>query len=75
MENATMRYFFHVEGSGKDSRDEVGEIFSSFDEAKDHVAGVAHDLRRDGYQSCMMCVEDESGNQVARMPMATERGE
>jgi hypothetical protein len=64
-----MRFFFHVVGDGQDYRDEQGEVFSTVLAAQNHGLRIAHELRHDRYQDCMVRITDADGAEVARVPI------
>ena len=64
-----MRFFFHVIGNGKSVRDDEGELLASAEEAQAHAAEIAYDLRHDDFKGCQIHVTDETGQEIARVPM------
>jgi hypothetical protein len=66
------RYFFHVIGADSAFTDEQGRSFATLQDAKAYAAVIAGDLSRKGenYQGFVVCVADEHGREVARVPIA-----
>jgi len=64
-----MRFFFHVVGNGKSVRDDEGEMLASAEAAQAHANEIAHDLRHDDFDGCLIHVTDEAGEEIARVPM------
>jgi uncharacterized protein DUF6894 len=64
-----MRFFFNVLGGKQPYRDDTGEVFSTVHAAEDHAVRIAHELRRDAYHGCAICVLDAAGIEVARVPI------
>ena len=65
------KYFFPIRGEKLSIDDEPGQRFSSLDDARSHAAVIAGELARDGnvYQDCVVSVLDETGREVARVPI------
>jgi stress response protein SCP2 len=66
------RYFFHVIGAESAFRDEAGQSFKVLSDAEAHAAVIAAELSRKGenYQGFAICVSDEEGRELARVPIA-----
>jgi hypothetical protein len=65
-----VRYFFHVSDGAREFKDEVGRTFSTVEAAKGHAAIVASELALDhNWDSYVVCVIDEAGNEIARVPV------
>jgi hypothetical protein len=66
-----VRYLFHVMSDGYFYRDEVGRRFDHLDDAKAHAAVIARELAMDGdaYHGFAVCVIDDRGTEVARVPV------
>jgi hypothetical protein len=63
------RFFFHIT-NGITFKDEVGEDYSSLEEAMAEAAKIATDLAEDRvYDRYAVLVTDEHGNEVARVPI------
>jgi hypothetical protein len=58
-------------GAGSTFRDEEGRSFPTLQDAKDYADVVAGELSREGedYQGFVVCVADEHGKEVARVPI------
>ena len=67
-----MRFFFHAIGNGHDHRDPDGEELTSSAEAIEHGKQVAHELRG-SFQGSAISVTDQSGNELARLPIRARR--
>jgi hypothetical protein len=64
------RFFFHIT-NGITFKDEVGEDYSSLEEAMAEAAKIATDLAEDrDYDRYAVLVTDEHGNEVARVQSA-----
>jgi hypothetical protein len=65
-------FFFHVIGADSAFRDEAGQSFLALPDAEAHAAVIAAELSRKGenYQGCAVCVFDEEGRELARVPIA-----
>jgi hypothetical protein len=65
------RYFFHVISADRAFRDEEGRSFPTLPDAIAFAAVVAGELSRKGedYQGFEVCVADERGREVARVPI------
>jgi hypothetical protein len=67
--DAMARFFFHIT-NGIPFKDEVGEDYSSLEEAMAEAAKIATDLAEDRvYDRYAVLVTDEHGNEVARVPI------
>jgi hypothetical protein len=64
-----IRFFFHILGSGQAYRDDTGDVFATVDAAQNHAVRIAHELRHDAYQGCVVHVLDAAGTEVARVPI------
>jgi hypothetical protein len=65
-----VRYFVHIASGGRVFRDEAGRNFSAVDDVLVHAAVVARELADDaGWEGFSVLVLDESGNQIARLPI------
>jgi hypothetical protein len=64
-------YFFHVIGADGAFRDEEGRSFRALEDAMAYAAVIAGELSGDGenYQGFAVCVADEQGREVARVPI------
>jgi hypothetical protein len=67
-------YLFHVMGDGRVYRDEVGQRFNGLEDAKQHAGVIARELAMGGeaYRGFAVCVIDDLGNEVARVPVGKE---
>jgi hypothetical protein len=67
-------YFFPIRCKNLSIDDAQGQRFSTLDEAKAHAAVIAGELAQDGkaYQDCAVCVLNETGQEVARLPINVE---
>lgn len=67
------RFFFHLT-DGTKVCDPDGEECSSLERARDHAIRTAHELARNKRPSLLsglcVCVTDESGSEVFRVPLA-----
>jgi hypothetical protein len=68
------KYFFPIRGENLSIDDEQGQRFSTLNDARLHAAVIAGERARDGnaYQDCVVCVLDETGREVARVPIDVE---
>ena len=66
-----MRYFFHVASDGTAYTDEVGRSFSSVESAKAHAFVIARELaiEAENFIGFSVCVTDDHGQEVARVPI------
>ena len=66
-----VRYFFHVMSDHTAYRDEVGRSFSNVEIAKAHATVIARELaiEAEDYVGYSVCVTDDQGNEVARVPI------
>jgi hypothetical protein len=71
---ATARYFFHVVGADSAFRDEGGRGFPSQGDAEARAVVIAGELSRKGenYQGFVVCVTDQEGRELARVPIAED---
>ena len=69
-----MRYFFHVMSEHTTYKDEVGRSFSNVEIAKAHATVIARELaiEAEDYVGYSVCVTDDQGNEVARVPIARD---
>ena len=69
-----MRYFFHVMSGGTADKDEVGRSFSDVKSAIAHASVIARELaiEAENYVGFSVCVTDEHGHEVARVPIARD---
>ena len=69
-----VRYLFHVMCDGYFYRDEVGQRFDYLDDAKAHAVVIARELAMDGdaYHGFAVCVIDDRGTEVARVPVGKD---
>ena len=65
------RYFFHVIGVDGAFRDEEGRSFPALQDAMAYAAVIAGELsgESENYQGFAVCVADEQGREVARVPI------
>ena len=65
------RYFFHVRDGEEAFDDETGKVYLTCEAAKATAAQIARELAADDatYQGYHVCVIDEDGNKVARLPV------
>ena len=65
------RYFFHVIGVDGAFRDEEGRSFPALQHAMAYAAAIAGELsgESENYQGFAVCVADEQGREVARVPI------
>jgi hypothetical protein len=68
------KYFFPVRCENLSIDDERGQQFSTLDDARAHTAIIAGQLAQDGkaYQGCAVCVLDEIGEELAKVPIDAE---
>lgn len=59
------RYYFNVDYRGSPVIDDIGEEFSSLQEAKAHAALVANELGRNNRQPVTVLVLNEAGTLLA----------
>jgi hypothetical protein len=69
-----MRYFFHVLDGRGTLKDEAGTVLSSPEVARLRAAVIAAELAQDGdhYHGFVVCAIDERGNEIARVPVASQ---
>ena len=71
-----MRYFFHVMSDHDPTiyKDEVGRSFSDFGIARAHATVIARELaiEAENYVGFSVCVTDDHGHKVARVPIARD---
>ena len=69
-----MRYFFHVISDRTPYKDEAGRSFSDFKIATANATVIARELAIEGedYVGFSICVTDDQGNEVARVPIARD---
>jgi hypothetical protein len=60
-----VRYLFPAAVDSRLYRDEVGRRFGTIEDAKEHALVIARELATDA-----VCVIDDHGNEVARVPVA-----
>ena len=66
-----MRYFFHVLGDRCTYRDDHGEILPTVAAAKVHANVLAGEIAQDDdWTGYSVLVEDESGREIARVPVS-----
>ena len=68
------RYFFHVMSNHTAYKDEVGRSFSDVEIARAHAIVIARELaiEAEKYVGISVCVTDDQGNEVARVPIARD---
>jgi hypothetical protein len=68
-----MRYFFPVMDGSITFNDDEGTILSSPEAALQQAAVIAAELAQDGesYNGHVVCVIDEHGNEIGRVPVVT----
>jgi hypothetical protein len=66
------RYFFHVFCDGDVHMDENGQVFSDLQSAKARAATIARELAEDGYCAGSVCIFDEKGNELDRLPIGAD---
>jgi hypothetical protein len=65
-----VRYFFHIVHSITTYKDADGRRFASNEHAKAHGTLLARELAGDGgWEGWSLHVHDESGNEIARLPI------
>jgi hypothetical protein len=66
-----VRYFFHVMNHTA-YKDEIGRSFSDVEIARAHAIVIARELaiEAENYVGFSVCVTDDHGNEVARVPIA-----
>jgi hypothetical protein len=69
---AMVRYFFHVFCDGDMHVDENGQDFSDLKGAKARAATIARELAEDGYCVGSVCIFDEKGNELDRVPIGAD---
>ena len=69
-----VRYFFHVMSDHTAYKDEVGRSFSNVEIAKAHATVIARELaiEAEDYVGYSVCVTDDQGNEVARVPISRD---
>jgi hypothetical protein len=69
-----VRYFFHVMSDHTAYKDEVGRSFSIVEIAIAHATVIAREIAIEGenYVGFSVCVTDDQGNEVARVPIARD---
>jgi|307.fasta_scaffold671125_1 hypothetical protein len=67
-----VRYFFHVFCESDVHMDENGQDFSDLKGAKARAAKIAKELAEDGYCVGSVCIFDENGNQLDRVPIGDD---
>jgi hypothetical protein len=66
------RYFFHVFCGRDVHMDENGQDFSDLNVARARAAKIAKELAEDGYCAGSVCVFDEKGNELDRVPIVAD---
>jgi hypothetical protein len=61
------RYYFRADYGGNIDEDDVGEVFSTLDEAVVHAAVVAGELGRNNTHRIFVAVVDEAGAVLAEV--------
>jgi hypothetical protein len=69
-----VRYFFHVMSDHTTCKGEAGRSFSDFKIATANATVIARELpiEREDYVGFSLCVTDDQGNEVARVPIARD---
>jgi hypothetical protein len=69
-----VRYFFHVASDHTIYKDEVGRNFSNVEIAIAHATVIARELaiEAENYIGFSVCVTDDHGQEVARVPIARD---